>query len=306
MAEFLTAIWETWKPGPNALIWLLFLSPFLIWSGVLLFQFHFRGDVTPPQQEKILRPPGYSLQLKLDDLWFSIPQTLAISSFMLLTATFAVICGIAFFRANSAPGYVIIFAALFTVSIIPALALLGRAFHQTTEARNARLGLRGEQAVAEVLHELADSGYRAFHDFETDANGNIDHVIVGTSGVFLIETKARCRRPSKRGQPKHVVVYDGRALIFPSGTDTKAVAQTERNTNWLADYLAKKTCEPVPVEPIIVVPGWYTESKGSFPVKLMNTNYLKTFLRKQSSKIDPAQVRRIIAALDEKCRTLEF
>jgi hypothetical protein len=166
--------------------------------------------------------------------------------------------------------------------------------------------LRGEQAVAEVLHELGDSGYRAFHDLETDANGNIDHVIVGASGVYLIETKARCRRPPKREQPKHVVIYDGRTLIFPSGTDTKAVPQTERNANWLADYLAKKTCEPVPVEPVIVVPGWYTESKGNFPVRLMNTNYLKAFLRKQPPRIDPAQVRRIIAALDEKCRTLEF
>ena len=43
------------------------------------------------------------------------------------------------------------------------------------------------------------------------------------------------------------------------------------------------------------------------PVKAMNATYLAKFLRDQSVSIrDAAQVRRIIAALDEKCRTVEF
>ena len=41
-------------------------------------------------------------------------------------------------------------------------------------------------------------------------------------------------------------------------------------------------------------------------VKVMNTSYLRSYLRKQPETMDPAQVRRIIAALDDKCRTLEF
>jgi hypothetical protein len=38
----------------------------------------------------------------------------------------------------------------------------------------------------------------------------------------------------------------------------------------------------------------------------MSANYLPEFLQRQGEKIEPAQVRRIITALDEKCRDLEF
>ena len=86
----------------------------------------------------------------------------------------------------------------------------------------------------------------------------------------------------------------------------KAVPQVERNARWLTDFLAKKTAEPVNVEGIIVVPGWYTESKGNYPVKVMNANYLVKFLRKQPERIDVKQVQRIAGVLDEICRTIEF
>jgi len=36
-----------------------------------------------------------------------------------------------------------------------------------------RLGLRGEQAVAEVLHEVADAGFRSFHDLPGDGDWNM-------------------------------------------------------------------------------------------------------------------------------------
>jgi len=70
----------------------------------------------------------------------------------------------------------------------------------------------------------------------------------------------------------------------------------------------KKTGEKVWVEPLVVLPGWYVKNTGkeNFRVNVMSANYLPGFLQRQSAKIDPAQVRRIITALDEKCRTVEF
>ena len=131
---------------------------------------------------------------------------------------------------------------------------------------------------------------------------------VGTRGVFLIETKARRRRVSRNGQAQHEVIFDGDALQFPTGKDAKAIAQAKRNAAWLSNYLTKKTGEPVRVEPLVVLPGWFVRivEKGNFPVKAMNANYLVRFLAGQSEIIQPAQVRRIIAALDEKCRDVEF
>ena len=166
--------------------------------------------------------------------------------------------------------------------------------------------MRGEQSVAETLYEVADCGFRVFHDLPGGENWNIDHVAAGTRGVFLIETKARRRRVSREGQPDHIVVYDGKVLSFPSGEDTRAVPQAERNARSLAELLTRKTEESVAAEPLVVVPGWFVERKGNFPLKAMNTSYLARYLRGRSDRIQAAQVRRIVAALDEECRDVEF
>ncbi len=61
------------------------------------------------------------------------------------------------------------------------------------------------------------------------------------------------------------------------------------------------------VQPLVVLPGWFVEQgKGNFNVKAMNAAYLAGFLRREDEKLEAAQVRRIIAALDEKCRDVEF
>ena len=49
-------------------------------------------------------------------------------------------------------------------------------------------GARGEEAVGQVLEELDGFGYRTLHDIET-GRGNLDHVVVGPTGIFAVETK---------------------------------------------------------------------------------------------------------------------
>src|SRR6188472_2002795 len=49
-------------------------------------------------------------------------------------------------------------------------------------------GIRGELMVAELLTELEPQGYRVLHDVET-GHGNLDHVVIGPNGVFVLETK---------------------------------------------------------------------------------------------------------------------
>lgn len=61
--------------------------------------------------------------------------------------------------------------------------------------RNLNRGERGERRVAEILQQLRRHGYRSFDDLQADGF-NIDHVVVGPSGVYAIETKFR----SGRGQ----------------------------------------------------------------------------------------------------------
>src|SRR5688572_30261353 len=304
MENLLGAIMKLLLPALTPV--LLTASPFLIFGLGAMIHLRRQRKSEPPQEERLLRPAGYSLTVKLDDLCDSILQGLFLAAIPCAIAIFSAV-GLSTLLANDAPfQWTAGFAASLFFSTVWAVALITRAVARLREARNARLGMRGEQAVAEALNEVADVGYRAFHDLQSDGTWNIDHVVVGPQGIFLIETRARRRYARKNQQPRHVVIYDGRALIFPSGTDIDALPQVQRNASWLTNFLARRTCEVVHVHPFIVIPGWYTETKGNFPVKVMNTTYLRTHLRNQPKTIDPAQVQRIIGALDEKCRTLEF
>ena len=54
-------------------------------------------------------------------------------------------------------------------------------------------GAEGEETVARILEPLGARGYRIIHDLDT-GRGNVDHVVVGPTGVSVIETKAWSRR----------------------------------------------------------------------------------------------------------------
>ena len=49
-------------------------------------------------------------------------------------------------------------------------------------------GAVGEQWTGRTLRELESQGWRIFHDL-TASHGNIDHVVVGPGGVFLLDSK---------------------------------------------------------------------------------------------------------------------
>jgi hypothetical protein len=57
---------------------------------------------------------------------------------------------------------------------------------------------------------------------------------------------------------------------------------------------------------VIVVPGWYVESMGNYPVKAMNAKYLVNFLTGAKPLYDVKELRGVVKRLDEMCRDLEF
>jgi hypothetical protein len=264
-----------------------------------------RQKTQPPQAEKLLRPAGYSLSIMLDGL-----ADRAISK-LLFAFGLCAIAGVFLDAATKTTGLglasFVLFASAFGVGGAYVTVWVVR---DLIRGQNLRLGLRGEQAVGEALQEVGHCGFRAFHDFPSGDNWNIDHIAVGPPGVFLIETKARNRvrpRPGQQ-QPAHVVQIFGETLQFPSGRDLKAVPQAERNAKWLAGYLTKKTGEKVEVEALVVLPGWFFEIKQppSPGTMVVNTTYLIKYLSGRAARLPEAQVRRITAALDEKCRDVEF
>lgn len=118
------------------------------------------------------------------------------------------------------------------------------------ERRKLRLAHDGEVAVAQELAPLMLDGYYVFHDFPAE-RFNIDHIAVGRTGVFAIETKARIKRAAGNGGKDAEVIYDGKSLKFPSHTETKPVEQTKIQANWLSKWISSAVGEPVTVSSIL-------------------------------------------------------
>ncbi len=282
-----------------------FAPAFVLLGAISFDRFRRAKIVKPPQEEKLLRPPGYSLAVQFDSLMER--STLQLVGAMFWTALAGVIGGFVARLLVQEVGFLGMLLPIIalTGAILAGTALAIRAYRTLQEGRNVRLGLRGEQATAEALAEASDAGFRVFHDIQGGDDWNIDHVAIGPKGVFLMETKARSRIAAKGDQPEHHVKFDGTTLAFPMGIDRDAVAQARRNAGWLANFLTKKTGESVAVDAIVVLPGWWVEGRGEV-VKAMNCKYLTKYLRSQKDKMTPEQVTRITTALDEKNRTLDF
>jgi Nuclease-related domain len=63
-------------------------------------------------------------------------------------------------------------------------------FHASAEASAWRQGARGERRTARRLRRLERRGYVAFHDLAMPGSrANIDHLLLGPTGVFVIDSK---------------------------------------------------------------------------------------------------------------------
>jgi hypothetical protein len=66
----------------------------------------------------------------------------------------------------------------------------GLRFRVSQETLAWRLGARGERRTARVLARLERDGFVAFHDLAVPGSpANIDHLVIGPTGVFVIDSK---------------------------------------------------------------------------------------------------------------------
>jgi hypothetical protein len=169
--------------------------------------------------------------------------------------------------------------------------------------------MRGEQAVAEELAKpaLAAAGYAIFHDIPgPDNKFNVDHLVVGTGGIFVIETKTRSKRKARIEQPEHEVRVFAQRLQFPWCYDDAAIPQAKAIADWIEDFIAPFCIDKVRVIPIVAVPGWSVQSDPTSAVKVMNASNVPKYIAACGQHYSGPELRGIVARFEERCRTLEF
>jgi len=145
-------------------------------------------------------------------------------------------------------GYAAIQQCLELQSEVAPLSRLERFFGASPLAQNARswyLGALGEIVVAEKLERLGES-WRVINAVPVGAAGSdIDHVVVGPSGVFTINTKARANRK---------VWAAGQALRI-NGFKQNYIRNSQFEAERASKLLTTAVGRPIAVTPLIVMVG---------------------------------------------------
>ena len=168
--------------------------------------------------------------------------------------------------------------------------------------RAFRLGERGERIVAQRLHrDLCPLGYVVFHDIPIRKDGrdfNIDHLIIGTNGIFVVETKNYTKPPKGRVE----VLYDGKRVLWNGVRRKDEDKQAMAIANAAKELIDDITGLRVFVTPVLCAVGWYTTSTNLFgnPVILCMEKTLKSIIPKVQARITlkDSERNKIIAALD--------
>lgn len=152
-------------------------------------------------------------------------------------------------------------------------------------------GRDGEKAVGQYLESFREDGMKIHHDIIGDGF-NIDHILISTKGVYLIETKTY----SKPLKGKTEIEFDG-LDFYHNGVkyNDNIQIQVIAGSSWLKDIIEELTVKKVDVKPVVVFPGWFVKmtNKHTSNIWALNPKNLKTFINKQEEIIPKEDVQLI-------------
>ena len=137
--------------------------------------------------------------------------------------------------------------------------------------RRALAGLKAELYTAQELNRLIGMGCTVLHDVPGEGF-NLDHVVIGPRGVYMVETKSVRKPKGRAGGKSHVVAYDGECLRFPNRLTREPLEQARRQAQWLSHLLSRAMGRAMRATPTVALPGWYIEGRatGKDPVRVFN------------------------------------
>jgi hypothetical protein len=119
----------------------------------------------------------------------------------------------------------------------------GLRFRPSPDAVAWRRGAAGERRTARLLGQLERQGWVVLHDLAVPGSrANIDHMVIGPGGVFVVDSKQ----------------YRGRLQLDGSGRlwhGRHPLAPTLRAVGFEADRAAQVLADPQVVVPIVAVHG---------------------------------------------------
>ena len=153
--------------------------------------------------------------------------------------------------------------------------------------------------MAQYLEWFRSAGFFVFHDIP-NGDANIDHLMVGSKGVFTIETKT-LSKPA-RG-PCKLSVVNGEILANGNRLDRNPLVQAKAQAGWMRGFL-KESRFDAHVWPVVLFPGWFVEPfdvKGA-AIWVLEPKALSKFMENEPDRLNRDEVKAIGSAITSHIR----
>jgi Nuclease-related domain len=152
---------------------------------------------------------------------------------------------------------------------------------------NLKKGRDGEREVAEILDELKLGGAQVLHDIP-DEGCNVDHVVICSRGVFVVETKAWSK-------PEGVweMDFDGEEIHIGGRSDAAPIVQCRAESASIRALLRVSTSQAFPVRGVVVFLDWFVRrtpaARGS-GIWVLNPKELAGWIRREPEVLSEEEV----------------
>jgi Nuclease-related domain len=286
---------------------LLFILPWALMIGLLyLWRYNKKREGRRfPFKDAVLRKPGQGLAERREEMMFDLAINYALIPLPLVFA-YAIYLQqiIDNGKQLSWISAVILFASAAAVTVY----LISRCIRLVYRMHYCKIGYAGEVAVGTALNELMLQGYHVFHDVQGDGPYNVDHIVVGTAGVFAIETKTKKKVGARLDKSGHghvyKVTYNQEALYFEDKPDyphKDFLEQTERGARWVSQWLSNAVGMKVYVQPVLMLPGWYISPYKEGHVMVLNHNNIHEIPNALKEPLHKSTIERIAYQIKQRC-----
>lgn len=305
MSPCLALVSETWILPALAVYTLLFMAVVFcigFWSRR-------RRCERIPVEFKLLRGPGETLRRKIADMDENFLFYIVACAFVPIVVSCPVFWLFSKWQFRTWTDVYLGGCGVLLVFLLSSVLSGWWLWRKFYERQNYLLGYLGERTVAEALSPLLREGYHVFHDLPAMAGVrkfNIDHIAVGPTGVFVVETKTRRKGRARAGFKDHEVTFDGQQLIWPWGEDRHGLEQAEAEARWLNEWLQRMTGLQIAATPILALPGWYVKATARGTVNVVNAKNLPMAIKGRGQRtLSDEQIGLITRQVENICRDVE-
>jgi hypothetical protein len=158
-----------------------------------------------------------------------------------------------------------------------------------------RKGQRGERHTARMLRVLLQwRGYNVLHGRKVPGRGQLDHLIIGGTGVMLVQNQS---------VPPETEIAEYRGTLYiDERSGAKMAAELRETARQAAELLRQRLGRDVPVEPVTVVYGGALR-RGRITaegITILRAHRLPQWIQSRRVRYTPEQV----AAIYEAASTL--